>query len=118
MFINFTNHPVKNWSDTQIAAAKWYGDIIDVSFPAVDPHSTCELVQAVACRCVEDIMKHTPNAVLCQGEFTLTFAVVNLLKAQGITVLAACSERVAAESMSNGVTTKSSKYRFVSFREF
>ena len=37
-FVNFSNHPSNKWDEKQIEAARMYGMIVDVPFPAVDPH--------------------------------------------------------------------------------
>ena len=63
---------------------------------------------------VQKVMQYQPGAVLCQGEFTLAYSVIRTLKARGIRVLAACSER-------NVVThgnTKQVVFRFERFREY
>ena len=36
MLINLTNHPSVRWSDKQKAAAKVYGEIVDMPFPVID----------------------------------------------------------------------------------
>jgi len=59
-----------------------------------------------------------PTAVMCQGEFTLAFAVIAGLKRQGITVLAACSERKVYEKRINGTTQKTAFFEFRKFREY
>ena len=42
-------------------------------------------------------MSYHPKAVLCQGEFTLAFQLINMLLENEIVVLAACSERIVKE---------------------
>jgi NAD(P)H-flavin reductase len=118
MFVNFTNHPSQYWSDRQLDAARKYGDIYDISFPDVNSRATYGQVRKYARKYTEQIVKFSPRAVLCQGEFTLVFAVVELLKSRGITVLAACTKRIVTENMENGVTKKSTEFKFISFRKF
>ena len=65
------------------------------------------------------ILAKNPAAVLCQGEFTLAFAVTERLKAKGVTVLAASSDRVLeTEADENGETRKLTVFRFTRFRKY
>ena len=63
---------------------------------------------------VKKVMGYSPEAVLCQGEFTLAFQIINTLLEQDVTVVAACSERVVKE---NG-NRKESYFYFKKFRKF
>lgn len=94
LFVNFSNHPSQDWTSQQMTAALAYGrTVVDLPFPSVPAQWGYDEVQALAAACVEQIAKLAPAAVLCQGEFTLAFQVVEGLKARGIVVMAACSER-------------------------
>lgn len=56
---------------------------------------------------------------MCQGEFTLTYAIVTRLKKNGITVFAACSRRGTEEIRNaDGSTQKKVLFSFERFREF
>lgn len=114
VFVNFSNHPSARWSREQTEAASRYGRLVDLPFPAVEAKADEEAVRCLAERYVERILACHPAAVLCQGEFCLTFLVVSALKAQGITVLAACSERIVAEHGDK----KEVVFRFERFREY
>ena len=114
MFINFTNHPSSLWDEAQTQAAKAFGTVLDIPFPALAPNLTAEQIVALGDTFVTDIISHHPAAVLCQGEFTLAFYVASKLKKQGITVLAACSER---DTIMVG-NEKRSIFKFVQFREY
>ncbi len=97
MFINLSNHPSAHWSEKQCQAAKQWGEIIDYPFPQVAPDATWEDIQKKAEKIVTevcDLAKEQPSAVMCQGEFTLTYALVRRFKEKHVTVLSACSERV------------------------
>lgn len=118
MFINFTNHKSVNWEKSQIEASQAYGDIVDVSFPNVDSQFTEEEVQELAARMVDEIKAYNPSCVLCQGEFTLAYCVITMLKESGIPVVAACSERVVAEYKDGDVYKKTSQFKFVKYRRF
>lgn len=118
-FVNFTNHPSNQWSKKQINEALKYGKIVDVSFPNVSPYENKDQIVNLAKDCVDNIIRYNPKAVLCQGEFTLVFFVVKMLSQMGITVLAACSERIVKQNqLPNGVVEKSVIFEFIGFREY
>ncbi|MFC4803847.1 hypothetical protein [Filifactor villosus] len=118
MLINFSNHPSQYWSKEQREAASQWGEIEDLAFPAVPAHADETEVEDLACRQVERILEKNPTAVLCQGEFTLTYAVVKKLKEKGITVVSACSERNTKEVYVEGISKKEIVFEFVRFREY
>ena len=113
-FINLSNHPSAAWGEAQKAAALQYGELVDVQFPVVDPHASREQVEAQAEALVAQILEYQPVAVMCQGEFTLVYAVVNLLKHKGILTLAGCSDRLVEERDGKRI----SEFVFVQFREY
>ena len=118
-FINHTNHPSERWSGEQRKAAQVYGEILDIPFPAVDAEATSAEVATQVEENLEKILVLEPAAVLCQGEFNYTFALVEQLKNLGITVVAATSERVVAdEILPDGSTRQVATFRFVQFREY
>ena len=119
IFINHTNHPTARWCAEQISAAKVYGEIVDMSFPAIDDEATAQEVRELAEANVEKILSLKPAAALCQGEFNYTFALVERLKTFGVPVLAATSKRVSDEEiLPDGSTRQVSTFRFVQFREY
>ena len=97
MFLNVSNHPSDKWSPEQLAAAEKYGEIRDLPFPTVLPYwdiaSVCKLADAL----FEEISAMQPDAVLCQGEMTLTYQLVKRLHAAEIPVFCACSDRISEE---------------------
>lgn len=120
MLINFSNHPSERWSAPQRAAAEEdYGEIIDIMFPAVDAGASgCEVLELAEQHCAM-IEEFSPDAVLCQGEFSLSFALTALLLDRGIKVICACSERDVEEMVDeNGDTVRKTVFRFVRFREY
>jgi len=119
MFINCSNHSAEYWGEKQKQAAGRWGEIIDYPFPVVEPGISEEEIEKIADHVVRDIVGKQPDIVLCQGEFTLTYAIVSRLKKLGIKVVAACSERKTQEQvMQNGVTKKESYFEFIRFREY
>lgn len=112
-----SSHPCVQWSDAQQAAAKAYGKIIDMPIPTVDAEAGEQQVAALATQYAEKLTDMNPHAVLCQGEMTLTFALVCLLQRHGIPVLAATSERITKEQpLPHGTVEKISYFRFCHFR--
>lgn len=118
-FINYTNHPSVNWSKEQLQAARTYGEIIDMAFPEIEPQCDEEQVASLACQQAEEIIAQKPVAVLIQGEFTFSYALISLLLQAGIRVLAACSQR-CTESVINEKqeTIRRSVFEFVRFRQY
>ena len=113
-FVNCSNHPSVRWAEDQLNAAKNFGDIVDIAFPNVSPKATHENVSRMAVDLAGQIETCHPNAVMVQGEMTLTYELVRRLKADGIVCLAACSERRTIE---NG-NVKTSVFEFVQFRSY
>lgn len=118
MFINFSNHPSKNWGGKQLAAAQQYGEVQDMAFPAVASDASTEEVHALADACAEKILRMHPECVLCQGEFCLSYRVIGRLQEAGIRVVAACSNRKVHEVVRQGSTKKISHFVFEQFREY
>lgn len=118
-FINYTNHPSANWSEAQRQAAQLYGEIMDMDFPEIKPQWDEEQVASLACQQAEEIIAQKPVAVLVQGEFTFSYALISLLQQAGIRVLAACSQR-CTESVINEKqeTIRRSVFKFVRFRQY
>jgi hypothetical protein len=123
MLINLSNHPSDKWQTKQLALAKkLYGNITDIQFPEVPPETDYSEVARMAQNYYTQLIKilnESPNetkscAVHIQGEFTLTYALVNLLKAKGIQCIASTSKRDVSEE--NG--KKVIRFKFVQFREY
>ena len=119
IFVNHTNHPSERWSAEQISAAKVYGEIVDVPFPAISAEAAADEVRELVQGQLKKILALEPAIVLCQGEFNYTFAMVEQLKNFGVSVVAATSKRVAHEEiLPDGSTRQVSVFRFVQFREY
>lgn len=118
VFINCSNHPSEKWSDGQKEAALKYGKITDIPFPPVSPGASEKEVDETAKELCKRIRTFRPAAVMCQGEYTLTYAVISKLRRAGIRVVAACTERQVVEEVIDGRTEKKSVFKFMGFREF
>ena len=119
MFINHTNHASVKWPAAQKEAAHVWGEIVDLSFPDIGADWDEERVARLAEENAAKILTQKPRAVLCQGEFTYVYHLVNLLRAAGVTVLAAASRREAVEEQAeDGSVRKISRFVFTRFREY
>lgn len=118
-FVNFSNHSSAMWNKNQIKAAEKWGPVIDVPFPEISADTDENEIELLARKYTDILVQHNPDAVMCQGEFTLVFSVVNKLKKLGITVVSACSNRSAIEKvLPDGSSQKCSVFEFVRFREY
>lgn len=118
ILINLSNHPQSVWDESQIAAAQVYGQIVDITFPTINPDAKekdiADLTQKYG-DMIEEQMQHFDVTVHIMGEMTLTYAIVSRMKALGIRCLASTTNR-------NTITTpdgkKISEFKFVQFREY
>lgn len=118
-FINHTNHPSSRWEEGQRRAAEAYGTIVDLPFPSIPADWDTAAVRRLAEEHAREILTRKPMAVLVQGEFTYSFALVCLLKEAGVTVLSACSERhVSERTDENGKVVHESRFSFCRFRAY
>lgn len=118
-FINHTNHPSSRWEEGQRCAAEAYGAIVDLPFPDISTEWGEMEVRHLAEENAIRILARRPAAVLVQGEFSYTVALVERLKAAGILVLSACSERLVHERVDeNGETIRESRFVFRCFRTY
>lgn len=119
VFINCSNHPSERWGERQREEAEKYGEIVDVPFPEVDPAWPEERIGEEAENICRKICQYNVAAVMCQGEFTLSYAIVSRLKERGIPVFAACSSRKAVETVNpDGSTRKEVLFCFERFRRY
>ena len=117
MFINFTNHPSGNWSEEQLTAARRYGEIVDLSFPIIEPTFTKEDILLLVKESSDVILgiKDDDTVVHVMGEMTFTYNFVTALKELGITCLASTTERNTI-MVPDG--KKVSEFKFIQFREY
>ena len=122
VFVNFSNHPSRFWCSEQILAAqKLCGSdqLYDYPFPNVDAAMNAGEVARLADTCIGTLMVMNPCCVMCQGEFTLTVAVVNELLKRNVPCYAACSERrIITAFDENGSRIKTVEFVFTQFRQY
>ena len=119
IFINYSNHPSRNWSSEQMAAAKEYGEeVVDLPFAQINPEANSEsiskIVESEAAKLL-NLAEGKNATVHIMGEMTLTFALVKRLQARGVRCVASTTERCVRET-DDGV--KESIFKFVRFREY
>lgn len=118
MFINLSNHPLKEWSSKQLDEAKRWGDVLDIPFPNVSPSASKRRICSICKDLTTSICESFPiesTVIHIMGEMTLTFALVTQFKALGYTCLASTSERKVIKD-TNG--DKIVHFEFVQFREY
>ncbi len=117
LFINISNHPAGHWSEKQLAAAKEYGEIVDIDFPSVDPEADESCIEAIANDFVKDYVHFLPSECTfhIMGEMTLTHRLISLLKSLGFKCLASTSKRRVRYNQ-NG--EKIVDFDFIQFREY
>lgn len=123
MFINFSNHRTENWGEEQLAAAKSYGEIVDMPFPNVDPLGGENYIASLADEYVEKILSMIQNplqdVVHIMGELNLVFSVVSKLTAKGVTCVASTTERIVVEKVTEtGELIKNATFKFCQFRVY
>lgn len=118
MFLNFSNHPFAMWSDIQIEEAGKYGEIVDLSFPNIPGKLSKDEVMILVEEYLKKVEELNPDIVMCQGEFTFTFNMVNALKKRGVKVVSACAERNVIEYFDGNINKKEAEFVFLGFREY
>lgn len=121
VFINLSNHPSQKWcQDQRNALDKLVPDaqIMDYPFPSVDSSLNEAQIIKLSEQMATEIVALKPTAVMCQGEFGLTFCLVTMLKRMGIKTVYGCSERKTTERQTGNGTEKVVTFSFVKFREY
>ncbi len=116
--INFTNHHSSTWSTEQLEAAKGFGEIIDIPFPAIDPVADETSILLLADEYVRQILdgrNAEETAVHIMGEFTLCYAVICRLQSLGVRCVASCTCRDVVYAADG---TKQVRFHFSRFREY
>ena len=119
MFVNCTNHPYEIWSETQRAAAKVFGEVVDIGFLPVQPEMTPEDIRKSVTEWAEKIESMNPDAVLVAGEFSSVFMLVDKLLSDGVNVICSCAKRQTREwKLPDGLSAKESIFVFEHFRKY
>lgn len=119
VFINLSNHPYSTWSEDQLEAARQYGELKYLEFPAVNPEWDDNDISDAAGKLIREIREMAPvpeaSTLHIMGEMTLTYSLVETFKALGYRCVASTTERHSwTDEQGNKVTS----FRFVRFREY
>lgn len=120
MIINLSNHPYHSWTELQKEAAREYGSVTDLSFPAINPDASEGDVSELALLFLEKIeailskSADSVNVVHLMGEMTFSFHLASKLIGLGITCLASTTSREVVQTGE----TKTSVFRFCRFRRY
>jgi len=119
-FWNLSNHPSASWTEAQRAAALALApgaEVIDVTFPAVDPHLDTGALKAAAAEVVKGWGAPSEGerrvaAAMVAGEPLMCVELVEALEARGVRCYSATTLRVVEEVDGE----KRSRFEFVRFR--
>lgn len=118
LFINLSNHPFDKWDEKQQNAARQFGEIRDMPFPAIPANATTSEVVAMAKEKDDEILalaKDFDITVHIMGELSFSFDLVNMLKSDGIHCVVSTSDRIVKD-LGNG--KKVVQFNFVMFRDY
>lgn len=119
IFINYTNHPVKDWSEEQVSAAKKYAEeLVDIPFIVIDPDKDEDDIEKIADSELKKILKVAEGhdaTVHLMGEQTLSFSLIKKLQGLGVRCVASTTKR---EVKDLGDNKREVTFRFVKFREY
>lgn len=118
MFINISNHPSSDWSEEQLDAARKYGDVVDMPFPAVFAEEDETYISSLAKEYAEMmISRYDPRQDVfhVMGEMCFSFALIRLLQQAGFVCVASTSERIVREEEPGH---KEVFFNFVRFRQY
>lgn len=119
IFINYTNHPIAEWSDEQRSAAKKYAEtLVDIPFIGIDPDKNEDDIEKIADSELKKILKVAEGhdaTVHLMGEQTLSFSLIKKLQGLGVRCVASTTKR---EVKDLGDNKREVTFRFVKFREY
>ena len=118
LLINLSNHPSTDWGARQREAAEMYGEIEDMTFPAIPPEAgeieITDLAEEYVSR-IEERAETRDVTVHIMGEMTFCYAVITRLQPLGIPCIASTTRRQITEA-ADGV--KEVHFDFETFREY
>lgn len=118
LLINLSNHPSAGWGARQREAAEMYGEIEDMTFPAIPPEAgereITDLAEEYVSR-IEERAETRDVTVHIMGEVTFCYAVITRLQSLGIPCIASTTRRQITEA-ADGV--KEVHFDFETFREY
>ena len=119
MLVNLSNHPSSEWPTSQREAAlRLESSIVDVPFPDVDPRIDGVEFEELAQETVRRVMAAEARSAMVQGEPTMVFMVVRMLREARVRCYAATTERDSFEELAqNGLAPASGVSEFLQVLE-
>lgn len=118
IFINLSNHPFTCWSEKQLAAAREYGEPVELPFPDISPEigeKELKMLVDEYFTKIQELTEGKTGTVHIMGEMTFTYALVERLNKSGIRCIASTSKRIVEEDTEGNRT---SHFSFVRFRNY
>lgn len=118
IFINLSNHPFTCWSEKQLAAAREYGEPVELPFPDISPEigeKELKMLVDEYFTKIQELTEGKTGTVHIMGEMTFTYALVERLNKSGIRCIASTSKRIVEEDTAGNRT---SHFSFVRFRNY
>lgn len=118
LFLNLSNHPSSSWTAEQLAAAREFGEVVDMPFPQVAPDATEEGIGKLADEQVALIREYAREhdvTVHVMGEMSLTYRLVSRLTALGIRCVCSTSYRIVKDE---GDGKRLVEFHFNKFRSY
>lgn len=117
ILINHSNHPVEKWSEEQKAG---WDKIVDLPFPAIDPHADMEEIEKIALENFKKIREIAVREgadknsiyVMLQGEFSYCYTLFHSIRNLFLIAIPT-TERVVEEKPDG---SKVSVFKFVRWR--
>ncbi len=118
LFINLSNHPYSQWSEAQLKAAEQYGELIELSFPQIDPNFSGkeigDLVKKYTAEIV-DYAKTSAVTVHVMGEMCFVYQLVRQLQSLGVRCVCSTSFRMVRDE---GNGKRYVEFQFIRFRNY
>ena len=118
ILVNLSNHPYERWSEAQKEAAKEYGEVRDMPFPAIDPEEDTEQIRKTADEYISEVVGLSAEyavTVHLMGEMSFVVYAVSQLSERGIRCICSTSER-DVDDLGGG--EKKVAFHFKRFRDY
>ncbi len=123
VFLNLSNHPIVNWSETQLQAARAlkHGEPMELpgGMPKIAPQADEKEISTLAAELASRVHSLGAKGAFVASDFTFAFQLIQQLKKLDIHCYATTSERRTQETPApDGTTRKVTEFQFVRWREY
>ncbi len=118
LFINLSNHPYSQWSEAQLKAAEQYGELIELSFPQIDPTISGKEIGDIVRDYTSQILDYAKTSVVTvhvMGEMCFVYQLVKQLQSLGIRCVCSTSFRMVRDE---GDGKRYVEFQFNRFRSY